>query len=349
MKSQMKTANFLKIFTLFLTIGIASCSTESTDESGGNNAGSGDLILTATKTRVYNFTLVTFTVNNGTTDVTADAIISVDGTPITGNSSTMSGLGTKNVTAVVGTDNTNNLNVVVIDPSFTTKALIEDYTGAWCGWCPRISQGIIDVHNSTNGENVIAVAVHNGDSMSFPLEAQMRGQFGVTGFPTGILNRDASWAAVSGSAMNITQPMALLNSTKSVGLAINSSLSGSSVSATIKVGFDLDNSGLKLVAMLLENGKIEPQTNYTSNWGGVSTISNFEHNDILRSAFTDVFGDVIPAAEQVGGNEYSVTLTAVVPSGTNTADMDIAAFVVDSSGKVVNVQLAEVGANVDFD
>ena len=344
----MKTANFLKIFTLFLAIGITSCTTESTDEGGGNG-GANSLVLTASKTRVYNFTSVTFTVNDGNSDVTSSAVISVDGTPISGNASTMSGLGTKNITAVVGTDNTNSLDVVVIEPSFTTKALIEDYTGAWCGWCPRISQGIIDVHNSTNGENVIAVAVHNGDSMAFPLEAQMRSRFGVSGFPTGILNRDADWSAVSGSSMDITQPMALLNTTKSVGLAINSSLSGSSVSATIKVGFDFDTTGMKLVAVLVENGKILPQTNYTNNWGGASTISDFEHNDILRAAFTDVFGNVIPAAEQIGGSEYSVTLSASVPSGTNTADMDVVAFVVDDSGKVVNVQKAAVGVNQDFD
>lgn len=347
----MKTANFLKMFALFLAIGITSCTTEPTDQNeGGNNNGNGELILSADESRVYENTIVTFTVTDAAgANVTSNATISVDGNDIGGNIFNMVGIGTKTVTAVVGSDNANSLNVEVIQPSFTTKALIEDYTGAWCGWCPRISQGIIDVHNATNGENVIAVAVHNGDSMEFPLEAQMRSQFGVTGFPTGILNRDAEWQAVTGSTMNVSQPMALLNGTRPLGLAINSTMSGNSVSATIKVGFDFDTSDMKLVAMLLENGKVAPQTNYTNNWGGVSTISNFVHNDILRAAFTDIFGDAIPADQQVGGGEYSVTLSANIPSGTNTADMDIVAFVVDGSGKVVNVQHAAVGATVDFD
>ncbi|AGC76987.1 outer membrane protein Omp28 [Nonlabens dokdonensis] len=342
----MKTANFLKMFALFLAIGITSCTSESTDEDGGNNAG---LTLSASKTRVYDFSLITFTVMNGNTDVTSSAVISVDGAPISGNSFNVSGVGTKTATAVFNGENTNSLNIDVINPSFSTKALIEDYTGAWCGWCPRISQGIIDLHNTPGGEDVIAVAVHNGDSMEFPLEAQMRSQFGVNGFPTGILNRNGEWNSASAHAMNLTQPMSLLNSVKPLGLAINSSMSGNSVSATIKVGFDLDTENMKLVAMLLENGKVAAQTNYTNNWGGVSTISNFEHNDILRAAFTDVFGDAIPADQQVGGSEYSVTLSANIPAGTNTTDMDIVAFVVDGSGKVVNVQHAEVGANVDFD
>ncbi len=235
----------------------------------------------------------------------------------------------------------------VINPSYSTKALIEDYTGAWCGWCPRISQGIIDVHNMSGGEDVIAVAVHNGDAMAFPLETQMRSQFGVTGFPTGILNRDARWASVSGDAMNIGQPMQLLNRVTPVGLAINSSVSGSTVNATVKVGFDLDQIGMKLVVVLLENGVVAAQTNYTSNFGGGSSIPNFVHNDILRASFTDIFGDAIPADQQVGGGVYSVDLSA--SASANSTDWDVVAFVVDATGEVVNVQKAAVGTNKDFD
>lgn len=347
----MKTANFLKMMMLFLAIGITSCSTNSTDDGGGNGGGGGTngVTIESDKSRVYDNTLVNFTVRDAAgADITSTAVITVDGTAISGNFALLSGLGTKSVQATVGTDTSNTISVEVINPSYTTKALIEDYTGAWCGWCPRISQGIIDVHNSTNGDNVIAVAIHNGDSMAFPLEGQMRSQFGVTGFPTGILNRDARWASVSGDAMNIQQPLQLLNTVQEVGLAIDSSVSGSTVNATVKVGFDFDQSGLKLVVFLLQNGVVASQTNYTSNFGGGSSIPNFVHNDILEASFTDVFGDAIPAAEQVGGGVYSTSLSATA-SGVNSSDWDVVAFVVDASGEVVNVQKAAVGSNVDFD
>lgn len=348
----MKTANFLKMMMLFLAIGVASCSSNSTDDAaGGGNpgGGTGGVTIAADKSRVYDNTLVNFTVRDASgTNVTTTSVITIDGTPITGSSALLSGVGSKNVQATVGTDTSNTIAVEVITPSYTTKALIEDYTGAWCGWCPRITQGILDVHNSTNGENVIAVAIHNGDSMAFPLEGQMRNEFGVTGFPTGILNRDARWASVSGDAMNISQPLQLLNPIKPVGLAINSSVSGNTVSATVKVGFDLDQTGMELVVVLLQNGIIAPQTNFTNNFGGASTLVNFEHNDILRASFTDIFGDAIPAADQVGGSVYSVDLTAT-SAGANSGDWDVVAFVVDSSGEVVNVQKAELGTNKDFD
>ncbi|GAK95399.1 hypothetical protein JCM19294_2181 [Nonlabens tegetincola] len=250
----MKTANFLKIFLLLVAVTLTSCSSESTDDGGGNGNGNGNqgLVLSADKTRVYENTIVTFTVMNGTVNVTSQATISLDGTPITGNTVLLDTVGSKVVTAEYNGDSANNVDIEVIVPSYSTKMIIEDYTGAWCGWCPRISQGIEDLGASNS--NVIAIAVHNGDSMVFPFEGQMRQRFGVSGFPTGILNRDQSWNSVSGDAMNMTQPISYLNVQKEVGVAINSSITNNTLSASIRVGFDLDQSGLSLVVYALENG-----------------------------------------------------------------------------------------------
>lgn len=352
----MKTANFLKMMMLFLAIGITSCSTNSTDDgtSGGNGGGSNSgVTLESSKTRVYDNTLVNFTVRDANgANVSAQAVITVDGTAITGSSTILTGIGTKSVQATLGSDTSNTVSVDVINPSYTTKGLIEDYTGAGCGWCPRVSQGILDVHAASNGENVYAVAIHNPvfgpDPMTFAQRSVLENHFGINGYPSAVLNRDQEWNAASNHNMNVQQALSMLNSTAQVGLAIDSNVSGSTVNATIKVGFDLDQSGLKLVAFLLENGIVYPQTNYTNNWGGVSPITNFEHNDVLRTSFTDLFGDAIPADQQVGGTEYTATLSAT-SSGVNTTDWDIIAFVVDASGNVVNVQKAAVGTNKDFD
>lgn len=348
----MKKTTFFKLFMLFLAVGVASCSSNSTDDGGdtGGGPGTSALTLTVDKSRVYDNTLVSYIVRDAAgANVTSSAVVTVDGQVATNGIALLTGVGTKSATATLGTETSNTVVVTVIAPSFTTKMLIEDYTGTWCGWCPRMSKSIQDLHAGANGDRVIAIAVHNGDNMEFALESQMRSRFGVTGFPTGILNRDARWSASSNNAMNLSQPLALLNSVKPVGLAINSSLSGSTVNATVKVGFDLDQTGTKLVAVLLENGKVADQTNYTSNYGGSSTITGFVHNEILRANFTDIFGDVIPDASSVGGGEYSATLSVAVPAGVNNANMEIVAFVVDSSNKVINVQRAPVGTNQPFD
>lgn len=345
----MKTANFFKMMVLFLAIGVTSCTSESTDDGGGGGNGNGSLTVTADKTRVYDGTLVNFTVTDaGGSNVTSQSVITVDGTPITGASTFVSGVGSKDVQAEFSGETSNTLQIDVITPSFSTKALVEQYTGTWCPWCPRISKGIEDVQSGANGNRFISVAIHNGDAMAFPLESQMRNAFNVGGFPTGILNRNGEWNAVSGNDMNVNQIPPLLAVVRPVGLAIDSSVSGSTVNATVKVGFDLDASGMELVAYLLQNGVNDTQSNNTIHYGGPGVIQNYTHDDILVAGFTDIFGDAIPADQQVGGGEYSVSLTASA-SGVNTSDWDIVAFVMDSSGKVINVQRAAVGENKDFD
>lgn len=348
----MKKTTFFKLFMLFLAVGVASCSSNSTDDGGdtGGGPGTSALTLTVDKSRVYDNTLVSYIVRDAAgANVTSSAVVTVDGQVASNGIALLSGVGAKSATATLGTETSNTVVVTVIAPSFTTKMLIEDYTGTWCIWCPRMSKSIQDLHAGADGDRMIAIAIHNGSSFAFPLEAQMRQRFGVAGFPTGILNRDVEWNASSNNSMNLNQPRALLNTVRPLGLAINSSLSGSTVSASIKVGFDLDQTGTKLVAVLLENGRIASQANATSNYGGLNPISNFEHNEILRANFTDIFGDVIPDASSVGGGEYSATLSVAVPAGVNTANMEIVAFVVNSSNEVINVQRAPVGTNQPFD
>jgi thiol-disulfide isomerase/thioredoxin len=344
----MKNSYFFKIFILFLAMGIISCSSNSTDYSGGGFTDG--LVLSVNKTRVYQNDGVSFTVLNGSgVNVTSTASISVDGVPISGSFAVMTSLGNKTAVATLNNVSSNNVTVLVITPSYTTKMLIEDYTGTWCVWCPRMSKSIQDLHAGQDGSRMIAVAVHNGSSFAFPLEAQMRSRFGINGFPTGILNRDSEWSASTSHAMDLNQPRALLSGFRPLGLAINSSISGSLVNTAVKVGFDIDQTGIKLVAVLLENGRIANQANATNNYGGGNPLVGFVHNEILRANFTDIFGDVIPDTAAVGGGEYTVNLSVAIPSGVNTANMEIVAFVLNSANKVINVQRAAVGVNQGFD
>ncbi|WP_124981756.1 Omp28-related outer membrane protein [Nonlabens xiamenensis] len=344
----MKITNYFKILTLFLAVSIASCSSEGTDD-GDTSSNNNELTLEVNKSQVFDNTSVVVTVFRGSTDVTSQAAITVDDVALTGNIARLVGTGTKSIMATIDTETSNTVTVEVIEPSYTTKMLIEDYTGAWCGWCPRMSQSIENLNAQDNGDKYISIAIHNGDSMTFSGEGQMRNQFGVRGFPTGILNRGADWNAQSGDAMNLSQPAGYLQEVVPVGLAINSSVSGSTVTTTVKTGFDLDQENLKLVVYVLENNLTENQTNYTNNYGGASTIVNFEHDHVLRANLTNLFGDDIPADQQAAGNVYETTLSANVSSLRNANNAEIVAFVVNDSGSVVNVQRAAIGVNQDFD
>jgi hypothetical protein len=69
------------------------------------------------------------------------------------------------------------------------RMLMEDHTGAWCGWCVLGNQAMEDMLVQY-GENFIPVALHNGDKLvSGSHQATLASKFSVTGYPSGTLNR----------------------------------------------------------------------------------------------------------------------------------------------------------------
>ncbi len=66
------------------------------------------------------------------------------------------------------------------------RPLLEEYTGAWCGWCPDgevVASGIVD-----KNPDVIWVAIHNGDPMKIAAETELTAAY-ISGFPSGTVDR----------------------------------------------------------------------------------------------------------------------------------------------------------------
>jgi len=245
------------------------------------------------------------------------------------------------------TSNTVELNAVA--STHTTKVMIEDYTGTWCGYCPRVASALEDAVNQ-NG-NIIPVAIHDDNQMLFPYANQMENIFGVNGFPTAKINRTSTWNE------NFNQLTAYINTRQNMGLAINSSLSGNTISAEVKVHYDLKvNSQNRIVVYLLENGLVYNQVNYyngdsSSPWYQTGNpIVGFVHDHVARTVFTDVFGDAIPAANTETGATYTANYSLTVPASVqNTSNLELVAFVVGPDNKALNIQKADLGQNKDFD
>jgi len=68
------------------------------------------------------------------------------------------------------------------------NVLLEQHTGAWCGWCVDGTvkmDEILDLY----GEQVIGVKIHNGDDMAIPEQSAVARALGLTGYPTGTIDR----------------------------------------------------------------------------------------------------------------------------------------------------------------
>lgn len=288
--------------------------------------------------------------NNGSV-LTSEATITVNGVEISGGSYVTDSFGTDMVVATYE-DLTSNEEELFV--GHTQKVLIEDYTGAWCPFCPRVAYGIELVEAQT--ENAVAVAIHRGNSSgsyydpyNYPAD-DLEDFIGLTGYPTAMLNRTVTWTYPEPN--NVSQVLSFASGVSSLGLGISSELNGSNLDVTVKTNYVPGNlEGHKLVVYVLEDGLIEDQANNTSYYGGESVITDFEHNHVLRQVPTGLFGEDIVSTDFDSNEDayiknYSFSLTSNIE---NTSNIGIAAFIVDVNGLAINSQYEEVGVNGDYD
>lgn len=75
------------------------------------------------------------------------------------------------------------------------NVLLEQHTGAWCGWCPDgtvVLDEILDLY----GDQVIGVKIHTGDDMKIPEQSVIAGTLGLSGVPSASIDRKAFGGSV---------------------------------------------------------------------------------------------------------------------------------------------------------
>jgi hypothetical protein len=239
-----------------------------------------------------------------------------------------------------------------VSGQFQKRVLIEDYTGTWCGWCPRVAYGIGKVYEQTT--KAVAVAIHqksgSSDPYDYPAASPLVSQINLQGYPTGMLNRTVTWNYPENS--NTGQVKNLILNNVGLGLAMKSTVSGGNINLDVKIKFASDYTGLKLVVYVLEDNLYYNQTNYTSNLYGSGTVSplvSFKHDRVLRANLTNVLGDAITettASGQTITKNFSVPVPANI---SNVANMNFVAFVIGTDKKAINVRAAASGEDQLFE
>jgi len=242
---------------------------------------------------------------------------------------------------------------------YTQNATLEDYTGLNCGWCPGAHNYLVKAETAF-GAKVIPMEIHGtsyesaGSPFIYAPADNLASTFSVTGFPTIRLNRTIDLDYGGDPTSDIKSYVTAATSSaisSTVGLAINSSLSGAVLSITVKSRFSNATSGSKLVVYVLENGVAGNQSSYFNTvssspyyqQGGTLT---YLHDGVLRISATTLLGDAIQA--QSAAAEYSKTYTVTVPAKWNSSNLSIAAMVVTSANELINAQQAKVGQVQDF-
>lgn len=294
------------------------------------------------------FQVIAFDNNDNETNISTGSAVFVDNSEsMTGSKVVPSVTGTINAYATFNNFTSNTISVDVTDNlstpmTYNKKALIEDYTGTWCGWCPRVSYGIELVQAAS--DDVAVVAVHGGDQMSNTYGNTLIGAFNPAGsYPTAMVNRSVEWTYPEPS--NVNQITSAATGTASTGISIVTATKDNTLSFMVNAGFGENISGSKLVVLLLENGLVYNQENYTTYYGGVDVINGFVHDHVLRYAFTNVLGDAISGTANSTHRQY---YNYTVPSNYNAGSLEIVAMVVGSNNQVINVNKVRAGENADF-
>lgn len=260
--------------------------------------------------------------------------------------------------------NNNSTGISTVPSSFTQKALLEEFTGAWCTTCPDAHLKRDQVVAAHAGK-AIAVSVHETDAMEIPLIWTLDATFS-TNIPSGMINRTPSSGNV---ILNQTQWLSnatlALGKTAKCGLAINSSVSGTTASIEVHAGFNQTITGnYNLTVYLVENkvtgsGSEYNQANAYNNSSGSpfynkgNPIINYEHNYVVRKVLTANMGDAIDGAKMVSGGDYKKTFSASV-SGYDLNELYLVAFVnkigtSSTTHEIMNVQQAKIGTLKNWD
>ena len=334
----MKKLHFL--FAL-LTFGLfISCSKED-NNSGGSAIQS--ITITANPAEAYVGDNIQFTVKgNNNVDVTGTAVIYVNTSPIVNNFYTANAAGTLSVYAVYQVSSTVSITSptiqipVIQGINFNKRVLVEDYTGTWCQYCPRVSYAISQVRLQTS--DAVIVAIHRGnDPYNFSGASVLENQIGLSGYPTAMLNRSTEWSYPETSTTAINQALNLTTGINpKLGVALETSTSGNTSTVNVKVKYGKSFNNLKLVVYALEDHLIYNQTNSTTYYGGSNPIVGFEHNHVLRAVLSSsILGETITGA--MGYNdEFSKSFTYTIPSSVNASNVRFVAFVVDSTNAALN-------------
>lgn len=241
------------------------------------------------------------------------------------------------------------------------NALIEEFTGIHCGYCPD-GHKISDQITSGDPTHVFSVNVHAG-SYAAPSsgEIDMRTTDGtailaipgmlVSGFPAGDVNRApcTSPQQSGGLAMSRGSWSAAVNTIKNQNAYVNiagaATLNTSTRVLTVNIEAYYTAAGPSanyLTVMLKQDAILGTQSGGSTYYPAMMVGSQYKHNHALRDVLTTgSTGEVMGSTAM--GYKFTKTITYTVPAtignvAVTLANLDIVAFVSETGGKnIINV------------
>ena len=242
---------------------------------------------------------------------------------------------------------------------YTRNVLLEDYTGARCGNCPRAAKLAASLQEHY-GDRLVVVAVHagyyakpKGDKYSYDFRTDEGNEyddfFGIskvgnpngmisrTDYPTDHIKNEGKWDAAIHQIID-DKPRLIID----LDGEIDTTAMKISVNYDIKYlqdGSPSDN----LVILIVEDSVIKYQTDYSKN---PPDIPDYVHMHVLRGSFTGAWGNPLNSQGIAKGDEFKNTITYSIPAEKDWVpkNLSVVAYVHDNgnSYEVYQVEKAHL-------
>ncbi len=225
-------------------------------------------------------------------------------------------------------------------------ALLEDFTGIHCQYCPE-GHAVAAAIEASAPDQVVIVGVHAGPyatpgtgepDFRTTEGTDIDAYFTIAGYPAGVINRHLfNGADDLGRGLWEGAVNEMLATSSPVNLGVESSFDAVSRDLTVNVvAYYTDNSpsGSDYISVLLkEGGLVGPQT----TTGG--TIPNYDHEHVLRAYITPTWGDEVTTT--TAGTMVTRTYTYNVPVGFDIANCEVVAFISEDHSEVYQAREVE--------
>jgi thiol-disulfide isomerase/thioredoxin len=259
-----------------------------------------------------------------------------------------------------------NSQIATTTPSsFLRRALIEEHTGTWCGWCPMANEVMEDL---TKNPQVIGVGIHYNDEMADldVAHSPLRKKYGGVPFPSGMVNRRKS---VLGSTViqshedwKINAEEWLKQGNTSVGIALESTLKGDEFTLLSHLKFTEKSSEKLRMGVYLVEDKVAgyPQLNYLSNyqqfkqWKAFSQpveITDILHYNVARAAIIPITEGVeIPPAALADGKVFRKLFQLKLPESVDVpSNVKAIVFIMNEALEILTVREVAVNQQSDWE
>ncbi len=190
---------------------------------------------------------------------------------------------------------------------YNKVALLEEFTGTWCGWCPygySLLNYLCDKYDGKDGNPLaIGVAIHNGDPMAVSsidnAMSTIARPLGFGGYPCLLINREQ--CEHPASSLDYIENL-LTEKTYAQAKVNNVTYDVDTREVTFKyelsLGYDTDYCGLKALVITTQNN----MSGKSSNWTQSNNLNGYTAEQIA----SDFGEDAVPYFEMFLGKGQSV-------------------------------------------